>query len=487
MPEQISTTYYSGLENKMTNDLSGDFSSFESDPESLAARIAEEQAARRQRARNGHDTAAERDPEPTKVKDARPPWPTLEPEAYHGIAGDIVHAISPHSEADPVALLLQALASAGNAIGRGPYYQVEGDRHGTNIYALLIGETAKGRKGTSSGRIRQIMEIADPQWTAARVHSGLSSGEGVIWALRDPIMSYEKVGKGSTAERAFVEIDPGVTDKRLMVLEPEFAGALTVMRREGNILSRVLRDGWDRGDLATLTKNSPARATGAHISIVGHITADELRHDLDRVSMGNGYANRFLFACVRRSRVLPFGGALNEETVCELGQRLRAAIGAARNIARVTMTRSARDGWRNVYPVLSEGEPGLLGAIIGRAEAQAIRLALIYALLDGCSEIDKPHLEAGLAVWEFCESSARYIFGDTLGDPIADEILRALRQAGDAGKTRTQLRDLFNRNRSGDRIELALATLARHGKAKPITRDTGGRRAEIWVAVGGTN
>ena len=57
-----------------------------------------------------------------------------------------------------------------------------------------------------------------------------------------------------------VETDPGVPDKRLMIVESEFAGTLTVARRDGNILSRVLRDGWDRGDLATLTKSSPARA-----------------------------------------------------------------------------------------------------------------------------------------------------------------------------------------------------------------------------------
>ena len=101
---------------------------------------------------------------------------------------------------------------------------------------------------------------------------GLSSGEGLIWAVRDKIIQLERQGKGAAAERVEVEVDPGVTDKRLYILESEFAGALAVMKRGGNTLSRVIRDGWDRGDLATLTKNSPARATGAHISIVGHIS-----------------------------------------------------------------------------------------------------------------------------------------------------------------------------------------------------------------------
>jgi len=464
----------------MSNGLGGDF---ERDPEELAREI----AARRTKP-NGHDNrGGDRrhgaGPGATEAPDL--PWPKIETEAYYGVAGEIVRAIQPHTEADPIAILIQLLAAAGNAIGRGPYYQVEGDRHGPNIYAILVGETAKGRKGTAAGRVRQIMEIADPQWTSERVHSGgLSSGEGVIWAVRNPIMQMERQGKGEKAERVEVVVDAGVADKRLYVVESEFSAALAVMRREGNILSRVLRDGWDRGDLSTLTKNSPARATGAHISIVGHITAEELRRDLDRTSMCNGYANRFLFGCVRRANVLPFGGALDEEKTCELGMRLRAAIEAARNITQAKMTQEARVLWKAVYPALSEGEPGLLGAIIGRAEAQVIRLALIYALLDRSAVIGDAHLRAGLAVWEYCESSARWIFGDSLGDPIADEILRALRQAGAAGMTRTEIRDHFGRNQSADRTGLALATLGRCGKAKSAIRETAGRPAEVWVTAG---
>jgi hypothetical protein len=420
----------------------------------------------------------------THGQETSPLWPVIEADAYYGIAGETVRAIQPHTEADPAAILIQILAAAGNSIGRGPYYQVEGDRHGSNIYAILVGETAKGRKGTAAGRARQIMEVADPQWVGERMHNGgLSSGEGVIWAVRDPIRQWERKGRGADAERAEVIVDPGVADKRLYILETEFSAALAVMRREGNILSRILRDGWDRGDLATLTKNSPAKATGAHISIVGHITADELRRDLDRTSMANGYANRFLFGCVKRANVLPFGGALDEETVCTLGMRFRGVIEAARNIARVKMTDGARRAWREVYPALSGGEPGLLGAIIGRAEAQVIRLSLIYSLLDRRAEIDTAHLEAAIALWEYSEASVRWIFGDALGDPIADEILRALRQAADAGMTRTQLRDLFGRHQNADRIALSLSTLERYGKAKSISRETAGRPAETWVAT----
>jgi hypothetical protein len=290
-------------------------------------------------------------------------------------------------------------------------------------------------------------------------------------------------GKGGNAKRVEVIVDPGITDKRLYIIETEFSAALAVMRREGNILSRIIRDAWDRGDLATLTKNSPAKATGAHLSIVGHITADELLRDLDRTSMANGYANRFLFVCVRRSNVLPFGGAIEAETICDLGKRLGVGIEAARHIGRVQMTSEAREAWKKAYPALSAGEPGLLGAIVGRAEAQVIRLGLIYAILEQRAEIELRHLEAALAIWEYCEASARHIFGDALGDPIADEIMQVMRQAGDEGLTRTQIRDLFGRNRNADRIQFALSTIARAGKARMVPKSTGGKPAEVWIAT----
>ena len=454
---------------------------YEVDPEVLRAfETGNEDAPQPEDKPNGNAGDGEQPPE--SEPPAPDPWPVLHNAARYGLAGEIVDAIAPHSQADPAALLIQTLASFGNAIGRGPYYQVEGDKHATNLFALVIGETARARKGVSKGRVGQFMEIADPLWTTTRVDSGLSSGEGLIWAVRDPIVKWEKQGRGADAVRAEVIVDPGIADKRLYVVETEFASVLAAARREGNTLSRVVRDAWDRDFLATLTKNSPARATGALISVIGHITIDELRRDLDRVSMANGFINRFLIVCARRANVLPFGGALDPNVCLALGGRLGAAIEAARDIGRVNMDAETREAWEALYPALSEGRLGLFGAVVARAEAQTVRMALIYALLDGATEIKLPHLAAATALWEYAEASARYVFGDALGDPTADEILLALRQAGPEGMSRTQIRDLFGRNRSGDQIGRALATLKRLRKAKREIRPGKTKPTEYWTA-----
>jgi hypothetical protein len=411
------------------------------------------------------------------------PWPVLDRRALYGLAGEVVDAITPHSEADPAALLVQLLASFGNAVGRGPYYQIEGDTHATNLYAVIVGETAKARKGISKGRIEQIMRIAEPEWAATRIDSGLSSGEGLIWAVRDPITRFERHGKGADALRVEVVADPGIPDKRLYVIEPEFAGVLTVAKRQGNTLSKYVRQAWDSGNLSTLVKNSQARTTGALISIIGHITADEFRRELDQTSVANGFANRFMIIWARRSAILPFGGSLSNETCVGLGRKVGVAIATARGVERLQFDGRARESWEALYPALSEGQPGLLGALLARAEAHVVRLATHYALLDRATAITDPHLTAATALWEYAEGSAQYVFGDLLGDPAADEILIALRQAGATGMRRTQIRDLFARHHTSASIARSLSTLAQRGMAKMTIEQTAGRPAEIWTVA----
>jgi hypothetical protein len=250
------------------------------------------------------------------------------------------------------------------------------------------------------------------------------------------------------------------------------------MQREGNILSRVLRDAWDRGDLATMTKNSPARASGACISVIGHITAAELRECLDRTDMANGFGNRFLFACVRRSKFLPFGGHLREEG------RVRRAVAQAQGVQRVIMSPAAAEGWATIYRDLSADRPGLLGSLTARAEAQVVRLATIYALWAGTQHIELEHLTAAVAVQEFCHKSVEYIFGDTLGDQAADTILAALKTAGRSGLTRTEISNLFSRNLPANQVARALGELSRRGLATQRKGEAvNGRAPEIWAAA----
>jgi hypothetical protein len=411
------------------------------------------------------------------------PWPTLKPAALHGLAGDIVRTIDPYTEADPAGVLISVLVAFGNAIGQQPHFRVEATRHPCRLFAALVGETAKGRKGTAWSSPRALFTRAVPEWVKTCITSGLSSGEGLIYQVRDARIEKQPVKKKGHVE-AYEDmiLDHGQSDKRLLVIEEEFSQALKVMRREGNILSPILRQAWDSGDLHPLTKANPIRATGAHISIIGHITRTELLRHLTATDQASGFANRFLWFLVRRSKVIPKPTGVPPEALARLVRRLRPAIDFASDADEVSRSNAAERLWADVYPALSEGKPGLLGAILGRAEVQALRLACIYALLDQSEVIHKVHLEAGLALWDYSEASAARIFGTRIGHPTADRILAALRVRGEL--TETEVHDLFKRHKSALDIGQGLELLEQRGLAVREERSTGGRPLGIWRVPG---
>ena len=400
-------------------------------------------------------------------------WPDPpDADAFHGLAGDIVRTFEPNTESDPTAILVQFLVAFGNIGDCSPYYRVEGDAHHTNLFAVLVGATSKARKGTSWGQVRRLMlaaagtDVVDQLWYSGSIKSGLSSGEGLIFAVRD--------ASGD---------DAGSSDRRLLVVAARKpARPLVAMGRDGNVLSELLRQCWDTGDLRIMTKNSPASATGAHISLLGHVTTDDLRRHLSTTEQANGFANRILWVCVRRSKTLPDGGSLSDEAIAPLASRLKSAIKFASTVREMRRDDGARELWRDVYPELSEGRPGLLGAVISRGEAQVLRLSMLYALLDSSDVIRAEHLRAALAVWDYAEASARHIFGDSIGNPIADTILSSLRSRSAAGMTRTDIRDTLGRHAREAQISIALASLQELGLARHTREETGGRPIERWFA-----
>jgi hypothetical protein len=236
-----------------------------------------------------------------------------------------------------------------------------------------------------------------------------------------------------------------------------------------------------------MTKNSPTRAHESLISIIGHITIEELRSKLDEVSMASGLANRFLFACVKRSKMLPHGGKVPERSQQLLQHRTRQALTSAGLTTQVEMTSAASVRWAEEYTRLTQARGGLLGHITARSEPQVIRLALLYTLLDQAKAIDVPHLEAALELWRYCEASALHIFGESTGEPLADAILRELRRAAPDGIGKREIFDLFGRNERAAKLDAALTKLRLAGKAhcrieKPAKGAIGGRPRELWFA-----
>jgi hypothetical protein len=412
-------------------------------------------------------------PEPPALGAAQPeeapltPAPSVTPKlgeaALHGLAGLAVRTIAPHTEAHPAAILLQLLAVFGNLAGRGPHCMVDATRHSLNLYVVLVGDSSKARKGTSWSQIARLFAEVDHPWLSTRVTTARLTASGLVHALRD---------------------QQPPTDRRLLALSEEFASVLHTLKRANGHLSPLLRCAWDSGHLPNLEMHQNLQATGTHISLIAHITQRDLARHLSRTEAQNGFANRCLWTWVQRGNCLPEGGSLSAADLSPVARELRRALGWATATPEILFQRdaAARDLWQDRYPALSQLRPGLRGAATSRAEAQVLRLSAIYAALDSTSIIGLPHLQAALAVWDYCYSSAALLFGSSTGDPIADRIREEI-QASNDGLSKYQIRRLFHGHVEGSRIDAALEQLVALGALYAQTEATGGRPSTLWSAI----
>jgi hypothetical protein len=404
----------------------------------------------------------------------------LEEAAYYGLVGEFVRAIEPHTEADPAALLLTLLGHFSNVIGRSAHYRVNGSQHRANLFVAFVGPTSSGRKGTAHRAINCQFSDTDEVWFSEKVQHGLSSGEGLIHAVRDPVWKAKGEEHNGEAKTSRYLEDEGVNDKRLLVVEEEFGSVLKMCQREGNVLSNIVRLAWDGNNLQTMTRN-PLRATRPHISIIGHTSRDDLLRYMTGTETANGFGNRFLWCSVKRSKLLPDGGFPDDSALQPLREHLSLAINFALQAGELRRDSDASALWHREYERLSATRPGLFGCMVARAPAQVLRLSMNYALLDQSEAVRVEHLLAALEVWRYCEDSVRYIFGDRLGDVTADKILSTLRSTP-CGARRTEISELFDRNKDKNEIDRALALLYDSALAEMRMEPTAGRSVERWFA-----
>jgi len=303
----------------------------------------------------------------------------------------------------------------------------------------------------------------------------MSTGEGLTYAVRDEEYGWEYNKK--TKENEYVLKDPGVADKRLFIMEEELAAALTCTKREGNTLSVAIRCFWDNGTFAPMTKKERTKCTEAHINIVAHITKAELSKMLDENNTLNGFANRFLWVCSRRSKVVSRPQRMNESELMSIQKELFTRLRAAQAVNVMTMTPAALKLWDKEYPKLSADHPGLAGCIINRGEAQTIRLAMIYALIGGKEHIEEGHLRAGLAFWHYCRASAFYIFGGHEADPVAQKIIEALRSGP---MTTTELHKALGNHATKDKLQTSLQALITAGRVVMTEEKTASKPRTIF-------
>ncbi|MDR3361438.1 MAG: DUF6371 domain-containing protein, partial [Desulfovibrio sp.] len=415
-------------------------------------------------------------------------WPLFPVAACPGIVGDFVHLATRDSEADPAAVCVTMLTRFaaevyGHAEGKGPHMYIGETLHMPRLFVVICGNSSKARKGTSLSPVNKLFtrEYCQPSDMAglplsARESGGpLSTGEGLACQVKDESEEERQRRQRMNPNEPL----RGSGDKRLMIQDEEFASGLACTKREGNTLSMGLRCFWDSGDYAPLTKNNPVRVKNAHICIITHITMQELAVALADVQAFNGFGNRFLWICARRSKLVPLPSRMPVEELASIQKELWRLVARAQQCGLVTMSAAAQKQWAGTYQELSREHSGIAGSIINRAEAQTMRLALIYALLDGQDSIQEKHLGASLALWRYAQESALYIFGDKSADPLEEKILEALKQGP---LSATELSAVFCRHVPKDRLQPLLQQMEARQRIS-ITRQKSGGRPRLIIML----
>jgi DNA polymerase I-like protein with 3'-5' exonuclease and polymerase domains len=415
--------------------------------------------------------------------------PNIGNEAFHGIIGEIANKVAEKTEADRRGILVGLLIGCGNIIGRTAFCRVDASRHYCNEFACLVGRTSGARKGLTSDIVEETLRLTNDVWHQGCTAYGISSGEGFVELVRDEVTKQKRIKpkKGETGPtRIETEVvKEGVTDKRKLCFLAEFGELLTVAVREGNIISMVLRNSWDGKKLEINTKQAPQRATGAHITILGNITKKELLKLLPKIPNADGFCNRFLWCLIERSQWVPKGGPQIAEYLAQEITQLRSVLARVpREPTEIERSPEAEELWKEIYNQLA-ADTDLARAVVDRGEAHVLRLSLLYALVDGATQIHPVHIRAAYALWRYCEASALRLFGVEELDRNEQLILDFLRAKGMLGATRTELQHkVFHNHRTGAEILLWLATLKNQELVTfQIERADNGNVVERWFAL----
>jgi hypothetical protein len=397
------------------------------------------------------------------------PWPVLAPEARHGPVGEYLGLIEEEIEVSvaPVGAIL--LTELGTLIGRRAAIHVGEHRHHANLFLLVVGETSTGGKGSADAAADTLIEAVDSSFAVRHALGGFGSGEAVVEAVRDAKPDEERV------------------EKRRIIVEAEFASVLRVARRESNILSQIIRQGFDYKPLRHRTRTSGALiATEHHLSVVGAITPDELAACSTELDLANGWLNRFAFARSQLVRLLPFGGRINRTAVEKIAAKIQDALTAlaAHDLGRVYSLNEhspAGELWAPWYREVRFGT-GSVPSLTRRQHVHVARLALILAVLDQAEELTVEHLQAAMAWSAFSVATAERLFGHG-ATGRAGMLLAAIREAGEEGLDGRDQHALFNRHATADELAALRSQLEGDHLIHSFTVSSGGRPRLVSVAV----
>lgn len=320
-----------------------------------------------------------------------------------GLLAGLMDHWKPRTDASYESLLVQTLVYAGSLMGHLPCAFYGSRPQHTNVFATLVGTTGVSRKGTSADLVRGVWgQVSD---AARGLSHSANSGEGVI------------------ALAAKTDGEP------ILIYEEEFARFLIAKGREAATLSPIMRQAFDDVPLSSVTATRNVRAESHHISMIAHVTREEVTDTFGGTDLKNGFANRIAWigtfqrpdaVVTVHDNVLP--NSLRDE--------MRAMLAWAAKMPRPLIGGTTHQYDPVARQMLTDASGrynagvGLAPFLSRRLDTIAARISLIYACLDQSRIIEPLHVEAALAVTDYAYATAKWVFPETTGDIDADLVLR---------------------------------------------------------------
>ncbi len=390
--------------------------------------------------------------------------PTPTRDCLYGFVGEVALAGSDGTETNPYAIAANFMAYLSCAIGRKVYLPVGNTWHHARLFCLHIGRSGRGRKGDAVQlvmRIDQALRELNDSFAPQIHRGGLSTREGLVALMHDQY----RQGKQEF---------PAIEDKRLWVIESEFANVLHQGRREGNTLSAALRDCWDGVSLKPATKSNRMFASHPHVCLSGAISPGELTGLMSTRELTNGFANRFLMIWAERSQILPFPKSTPQVSVDLMARRVLEILEFVgsdqhdqRDCLRMALSAQAQSRYAQLYQSELNEDLGseLVSAMLERRAPMLLRLAMLFALTDLQTKIDAQHIEAAMAWTQYATASVRYVFVSATEEvklaqtvELSNRVLQFLQKRGTATRSEITV-ECFQRRVPKAKIDACLENL----------------------------
>ena len=384
-------------------------------------------------------------------------------EIFHGPLGDIVDILDPHTEADPIGVLMSLMTMYSVAIGPEPSVKVGNTNQKLAVWTILAGDSGVGRKGTATGDARMVVEKAIPHLFDRTSHlvSAPNSGAGFVADLHSRALQNDWVVKkeDEDGEEYVTGLLPGFP---ALMIVPEMAAVFRTNRVD-TTLSQNLREAWEGGSLSNVTKKESIVVDSPHVGIIGHITPTELETSLSESDSGGGTANRLLWVFVERSKRLKLGGNLTSEELEKAASMFKEAVDFAADFGgTVTLSQEAKKYWLDV--VYDEIDDLILSSetvktFAARSIPYAYRLAALYALSCQRTVISVDDLAAAAGIIRYVVESINHITrnfksadkeqvinlfdnGEVIPENLPDRLVRVLQRNGGSLSARNSSRNL---------------------------------------------